>query len=71
MTLSKSTKQKLGIALTSEVISCILMDDRWMEFTVEIIPEVITEKMGGIDHDLLYDLSQIVLENIRITAYDN
>ena len=70
MTLSNQTTRKLGIVLTSEVIEYIYQDERWIDFMHEIIPDAISEKMGNIDNDLLFELGMIVMENIQLKAYD-
>jgi hypothetical protein len=71
MTLSNQTTRKLGIVLTSEVIEYIYQDERWIDFMHEIIPDAISEKMGNIDNNLLFELGMIVMENIQLKAYDN
>jgi hypothetical protein len=70
MTLSNQTTRKLGIVLTSEVIEYIYQDERWIDFMHEIIPDAISEKMGNIDNNLLFELGMIVMENIQLKAYD-
>jgi hypothetical protein len=70
MTLSNKTTQKLGIALTPDVIEYIYQDERWIDFMHEIIPDAISEKMGNINNDLLFELGMIVMDNIHLKEYD-
>ncbi len=70
MTLSNKTIQKLGIALTPDVIEYIYQDERWIDFMHEIIPDAISEKMGNINNDLLFELGMIVMDNIHLKEYD-
>ncbi len=70
MTLSNKTTQKLGIALTPDVIEYIYQDERWIDFMHEIIPDAISEKMGNINNDLLFELGMIVMDNIYLKAYN-
>lgn len=66
MTISNQTQKQLGIALTPDVIDYILQDDRWIDFLHEMIPDAITETMGNVDHNLLYELGMIVMDNISV-----
>jgi hypothetical protein len=64
MALSNKTYNKLADALLPEVIEYIFEDERWVNFMQEIIPDAITNKMGNVDPDVLYDLSLCVMDKI-------
>jgi hypothetical protein len=64
MSLSSSTIQNLSTALTPEVIDYIFQDERWVDFMHEIIPDAIENKIGGIDEDLKFELSLVIMDKI-------
>lgn len=64
MALSNQTIQKLSDALAPEVIDYIFADERWVTFMQEIVPDAITEKMGELDEDVLYELSLCIMDRI-------
>lgn len=64
MSLSNKTVQNLSIALTPEVINAIYTDERWMDFMCEVIPEIVSEKLGSQDIDMVTDISTCIMDNI-------
>ena len=64
MALSDSTIKKLAIALTPEVIVEIYSDERWLDFVCEIIPEIVTKKLGSNDIDLVTEIAMRIQDNI-------
>lgn len=64
MALSDSTIKKLAIALTPEVIVEIYSDERWLDFVCEIIPEIVTKKLGSNDIDLVTEIAMSIQDNI-------
>ena len=66
MTLSTQTLQALSKALTQEVVEEIFSSDAYVEFMMEMIPDVIQDKMGPLDGELLGELSFMVFDNINI-----
>lgn len=66
MALSNSTINKLSSALTPEVIESIQQDDRYVEFMMEIIPEIVIEKLGTQDIDLVTELAMCIMDRIYI-----
>lgn len=69
MALSNQTINNLAVALTPEVINAIYGDERWMEFMCEIVPEIVSEKLGSEDTDLVVELAVCITDNILLTAY--
>jgi hypothetical protein len=68
MSLSSSTIQNLSAALTPEVIAYIFEDERWVDFMHEIIPDAIEDKIGGIDEDLKFELSLVIMDKIYLKS---
>ena len=66
MSLSNKTVQNLSIALTSEVINQIYSDERWVDFMTEIIPEIVSDKLGSQDMDLVTDIAVCIMDNIAM-----
>jgi hypothetical protein len=64
MALSEKTISKLSDALVSEVIDYIYEDTRWVEFLHEIVPDAVTSKIGGLDEELLFELSMVIMDRI-------
>lgn len=69
MALSTKTFQNLAIALTPEVICAIHSDSRWVDFMTKIIPEIVTEKLGSKDIDLVNDLSFFIMDNLYLKPH--
>lgn len=68
MALTNKTIQNLSTALAPEVAEYIFADERWVDLLHEIIPDCLSEKMGQIDNDLLYEISTCVMDKIYLTA---
>lgn len=66
MALSDKTLHNLADALTSEVVDEIFKSEEWAIFMQETIPEVITDKLGQIDDELLVELSFMIFDRINI-----
>jgi hypothetical protein len=64
MALSNNTIQKLSDALTPEVVSYIMEDERWVDFLHEIIPDAIHDILGDVDDDLKYELAIVIMDKI-------
>ena len=64
MTLSSETFHKLSQALTPEVIDYIHKDERYVIFMQEIIPDALTEKMGQLEENLLFELSYSIMDSM-------
>jgi hypothetical protein len=64
MALSEKTISKLSDALVPEVIDYIYEDTRWVEFLHEIVPDAVTSKIGGLDEELLFELSMVIMDRI-------
>jgi hypothetical protein len=69
MALSNQTVLKLADALVPEVIDYIYEDDRWVEFLHEIIPDAVTTKIGGLDEELLLELSMVIMDRIVMKPF--
>ena len=70
MTLSTSTANKLGKALTPEVINYIYSDDRFLDFLYEIVPDAVTSILGTIDEDLKYELACCIITELELISRD-
>lgn len=68
MSLSNSTVKNLSIALTPEVIKEIYVDERWIDFLMEMIPEIVTEKLGTQDIDLVTEISMCIMDNLILKS---
>ena len=66
MTFSDSTISKLADAMSRDIADEINEDDRFITMMMDLIVEVITDKMGQIDEDLLYELSSEVFTRLRL-----
>lgn len=66
MALSSKTIQSLCKVITPEVIEEIFSSDAYVEFMMQTIPNVIHDKMGELDDELLGELSFMVFENINL-----
>lgn len=66
MALSNKALQTLSKAITKEVVEEIFSSDAYVEFMMGIIPDVIQEKMGALDDELLGELAFMVFDNINI-----
>jgi len=66
MALSNKTIQNLAIALTPDVIDDIFMDERWVDFMMEIVPEIVAKNLQTEDCVLVVELSQCIMDNIRM-----
>lgn len=69
MALSNETTRKLAIALTPEVINEIYADERWMDFMGEVIPEIVSDKLGSQDIDMVTDISTCIMDNIVMKPF--
>jgi hypothetical protein len=66
MALSTKTIQNLAIALTPDVIDDIFMDERWIDFMMEIVPDFVAKNLQTEDYDLVAELSTCIMDNIQM-----
>jgi hypothetical protein len=64
--LSNTTIQKMSAALAPEVMDNIYSSDAFVTMMHEVIPDIITAKMGELDDELLYELSLCVMDKIYL-----
>ena len=64
--LSNTTIQKMSAALAPEVMDNIYSSEAFVTMMHEVIPDIITAKMGEIDDELLYELSLCVMDKIYL-----
>ena len=69
MALSNETINKLAIALTPEVINAIYSDERWTDFMCEVVPEIVSEKLGSQDTDLVTEIGMSIMDNILLKPH--
>ena len=67
MTLSTKTYHQLAVALTPEVIEYIFNSESWVDFLQTVVLDAITDKLGRIDEEVLYELSLTVMDRINLT----
>ena len=66
MALSDQSIRALASAITPEIVEEIFASDEYVEFMMQAIPNVIIDKMGGIDDELLGELAFIVFDRINL-----
>ena len=66
--LSDKAFRNLVNALTSEVISYIEKDERYVNFMQEVIPDALSDLMGQLDEDLRCELSMSIMDNIMFRS---
>jgi hypothetical protein len=64
--LSNTTIQKMSAALAPEVMDNIYCSEQWVTMMHDLVPDIITAKMGQLDDDLLYELSLCVMDKIYL-----
>jgi hypothetical protein len=64
--LSNKTVIKMAEALAPEVMDNIYCSDAFVTMMHEVIPDIITAKMGKLDDELLYELSHCVMDKIYL-----
>jgi hypothetical protein len=70
MPLSNKSIQKIAEVLAQEVIDCIQTDTRYSEFMMEVIPDVVSEKLGSHDPKLVSELSICIMDKIYLECVD-
>ena len=68
MPLSDQTISKLADALVPEVIDYIYEDERWCEFLHEIVPDAVSSKMGGMDEELAFEISMLIMDRLCLKS---
>lgn len=69
MALSNQTVNNLAVALTPEVIDAIYADERWVDFMCEVIPEIVCEKLGSDDIDMVTEIAMCIMDNIVMKPF--
>ena len=64
--LSNKTVIKMAEALAPEVMDNIYCSEQWVTMLHDVIPDIITAKMGKLDDELLYELSHCVMDKIYL-----
>ena len=64
MALSDKTIKNLSIALTSDVIDDIFLDERYTELMMELVPEYVAKNLQSEDYDLVTDIAVCIMDNI-------
>jgi hypothetical protein len=68
MAFSNKTLIQLANALVPEIVESISTSEYFVDFMLDVIPDVLQEKMGNIDEDLKMDLSVIIMERIALQS---
>lgn len=59
----------LAKSLAPEVAAGIFESEQWVTFCHEVIPDLITEVAGEMEEDLLFELSLIVMDSLKVAVY--
>ena len=68
MSLSNKAVNVLAKVVASDVADDILMSEEWVTLCHELVPALITEKLGEVEEDLLYELALCVMDRIVVKA---
>jgi hypothetical protein len=71
MPLSRNSYENLGAAMAQEVADYISNDDSWREYLLGIVPEAVKHHLGGINEDVLFDLTQEIAQRIVIVGLED
>lgn len=66
MTLSSKSVNDIADALTPEVINSIQENEDWVDFMMETIPDILEEKLGKIQMDVMMDLTMCIMDRITL-----
>lgn len=69
-TLTPAAMRALAETFTGEVVDYIFADERWAEFLMEIVPEVVAQKVGNLPCDDVIELSMMIMDRIYIKRID-
>ena len=64
MTFSTKTINALAKALAPEIINSIYADERFAEFMFDALHDIVREKVGGINEDLLGELTCCIFDRM-------
>lgn len=64
--LSNKTVVKMAEALAPEVMDNIYSSEAFVTMMHDVVPDIITSKMGELDDELLYELSLCVMDKIYL-----
>jgi len=66
MSLSHTTISQIANALKSEVIEHIYASEKYAEVMQDLIIDAISDKMGEMDEDLMFDLGMLMFDRIEL-----
>jgi len=67
--LNDKAIRMLAKSLAPEVAAGIFESEQWVTFCHEVIPDLITEIAGEMEEDLLFELSLIVMDSLKVSVY--
>ena len=67
-TLTTAAMRTLANTFAAEVADCIERDERYVEFLMEVLPEVLSQKVGELACDDNIELAMMVMERINLKA---
>ena len=67
-TLTTAAMRVLANTFAAEVADCIEKDERYVEFLMEVLPEILSQKVGKLACDDDIELAMMVMERITLTA---
>ncbi len=59
----------LAKSLAPEVAAGIFESEQWVTFCHEVIPDLITEVAGEMEEAMLFELSLIVMDSLKVAVY--
>ena len=68
--LSDKAIKILADKVAPEVIDELAMSEAFIQFLHEQIPALIDTKLGEMGEDLYFEISMLVMDKVRLTAYD-
>ena len=66
--LTTAAMRVLANTFAAEVADCIERDERYVEFLMEVLPEVLSQKVGELAMDDNVELAMMVMDRISLTA---
>lgn len=67
--LSSGSLNGMAKALSEEVGDSIQKDERWVDFMLEVIPEILEQKLGKMDNEVLAELSLCIMDTLALKSY--
>ena len=66
--LSTKAYNMLAQTLAPRIVEAIQSSDKYIEFMLDLVPDLITTELGEMDDDVFYELSLCVIDRIHLKA---